>query len=308
MSELNVYVDGDVVPASEASVSVFDHSFLYGDGVFEGIRVYGDRIFELEAHLERLYDSAKMVKIDVGLTMAEFKEAHARVVRENPDTVTYLRPVVSRGEGPVGIGYSEDLDGPTVVIIPQERTPKYRDSQYEAGLSLETVSIRRTPFEHLESRIKSNNYLNNILAKLEVFEGDADDGVLLDEHGYVAEACAGNLFCVRDGVLSTPSRQNVLDGITRRTVLELAAEAGIECREERLTPYDFVTADEAFLTSTMTEIAPVTSVDGRPVADGDPGPVTRKITDLYRESATSTGYNWRDAEADEGGPSEADGR
>ncbi len=293
MSELQIYVDGDVVPADEATVSVFDHSFLYGDGCFEGIRVYDDRIFALDEHLDRLYDSARMLDIDIPLTKPEFAEAHAEVLRANPDDVTYLRPVVSRGEGPVGIGYSRDLDGPTIVIIPQIREPKYRDEQYEAGLSLETLSIRRTPFEHLESRIKSNNYLNNILAKLEVFDGDADDGVLLDADGYVAEACAGNLFCVDDGVLQTPTRQNVLNGITRQTVLGLADDAGIETSEERLTPYDFVTADEAFLTSTMSEIAPVTSVDGRTVADGSPGPITRELTSLYRDYASSHGHQWR---------------
>lgn len=293
MAELRIYVDGEIVPEDEATVSVFDHSFLYGDGVFEGIRVYDNRIFALEDHLERLEKSARMVDIDLPLSRAEFREAHAEVLRANPDGVTYLRPVVSRGEGPVGIGYSRELEGPTVVIIPQIRDPKYRDEQYERGLALATLSIRRTPFEHLESRIKSNNYLNNILAKLEVFDGDADDGILLDEHGYVAEACAGNLFCVQDEILKTPTRQNVLDGITRQTVLELAASEDIETSEERLTPYDFITADEAFLTSTMTEIAPVTSVDGRTVADGSPGPVTREVTGVYREYASARGYEWR---------------
>lgn len=293
MAELSIYVDGEIVPEDEATVSVFDHSFLYGDGVFEGIRVYGDRIFALDAHLNRLENSARMADIDLPLTRDEFKEAHADVLRANPDGVTYLRPVVSRGEGPVGISYSRELEGPTVVIIPQIRDPKYRDEQYERGLSLETVSIRRTPFEHLESRIKSNNYLNNILAKLEVFESDADDGILLDEHGNVAEACAGNLFCVQDGVLLTPTRQNVLNGITRQTVLELADGEGIETREERLTPYDFITADEAFLTSTMSEIAPVTSINGRTVADGSPGPITREVTEVYRDYASSRGHEWR---------------
>lgn len=293
MSDLQIYVDGDIVPADEATVSVFDHSFLYGDGCFEGIRVYDDRIFALDDHLDRLYDSARMLDIDIPLSAEEFAAAHAEVLRANPDDVTYLRPVVSRGEGPVGIGYSRDLDGPTIVIIPQIREPKYRDEQYEQGLALETLSIRRTPFEHLESRIKSNNYLNNILAKLEVFDGDADDGILLDADGYVSEACAGNLFCVNDGVVQTPTRQNVLNGITRQTVLDLAGDAGIEASEERLTPYDFITADEAFLTSTMSEIAPVTSVDGRTVDDGSPGPVTRELTSQYREYAASHGYEWR---------------
>ncbi|MFB6310244.1 MAG: branched-chain-amino-acid transaminase [Salinirussus sp.] len=293
MATLQIYIDGEIVPEDDATISVFDHSFLYGDGVFEGIRVYDNRIFKLDAHLERLEHSARMVDIDLPLSRAAFKEAHAEVLQANPDGVTYLRPVISRGEGPVGIGYSRELEGPRIVIIPQIREPKYRDEQYEEGLALETLSIRRTPFEHLESRIKSNNYLNNILAKLEVFDGDADDGILLDEHGYVAEACAGNLFCVQDDVLKTPTRQNVLNGITRQTVLELADEEDIETREERLTPYDFVTADEAFLTSTMTEIAPITSVDGKTVGDGTPGPITRAVTEVYREYASSHGYEWR---------------
>lgn len=289
--ELNVYLDGEVVPASEATVSVFDHSFLYGDGVFEGIRVYGDRVFKLDDHLDRLYDSAAALEIDVGMTKGAFREAIVETLRGNPDGVTYLRPIVSRGSGPLGIENTKVIDDPTVVIIPQRRSPKFTEG--DDGLELTVVSTRRTPFEHLESRIKSNNYLNNILGKLEVFETEADDGVMLDRDGYVAELCARNLFCVSDEAVRTPPVHNVLNGITRQTVLELAAELGYETREERLTPHDFYTADEAFVTSTMSEVAWIKSFAGREVGDGEMGPVTRDLFREYRELTETEGYEWR---------------
>lgn len=290
--DLRVYLNGEIVPAAEATVPVFDHSFLYGDGVFEGIRVYDDRVFKLDEHLDRLYDSAKMLKLDVGLDREEMKEAVADTLRANPETVTYLRPVVSRGTGPVGIAYTDEITEPTVAIIPQIREAKYTGRRGQ-GLDLITLSTRRTAFEHLESRIKSNNYINNVLGKLEVFDADADDGLMLDRDGYVAEACAGNPFCVHGDAVLTPPRANVLDGITRRTVLGLAADAGYETREEPLTPYDFVTADEAFITSTMTEIEHIASLDGRQVGDGELGPVTGELIDAYRELTRTEGFRWR---------------
>ena len=290
--ELTVYLDGELVPASEAKVSVYDHSFLYGDGAFEGIRVYDDMVFKLDQHLERLLRSLMILKIDVEMTKSDFRNAIVEVLEANPDSVTYLRPLVSRGPGPLGISNTDKTE-PTVVIIPVVRTPKYEDDQYSEGLELKTLPIRRTPFEYVDSRIKSNNYLNNILGKLEVYESGVDGGIMLDKDGYVAELCAGNIFAVRGEAVLTPPPANVLNGITRQTVLDLADDAGYETGERPLTLYDFVTADEAFVTGTMTEIAWIESIDSRPIGDGERGTVTADLHERFGEITDTEGFRWR---------------
>jgi branched-chain amino acid aminotransferase len=293
-AELNVYIDGDLKPASEATIPVFDHSFLYGDGVFEGIRVYDDLIFKLEEHLDRLYASAKVLDLDIGLSKSELTDAIQQTLRGNPETVTYIRPLVSRGSGPLGIDHTRDIDDSTIVIIPQKRAPKF--TMGDDGLNAKVLRTRRTPFEFLESRIKANNYLNNILGKLEVMDTPkVDVGIMLDKDGYVTEACARNVFAVRDEVVQTPQRQNVLNGITRQTVLELADQIGYEIDETRLTPYDFITADEVSLTSTMSEIAWIKRFNDRTIGDGTMGPVTKELLLAYRDLTDDEqqGYVWK---------------
>lgn len=273
-----VYLDGAYVPAAEARVSVFDRSFVYGDGVFEGIEVQDGGIFKLDAHIDRLYRSAAFLRITVPLARADLRAAIIEVVRRSGLRDGYIRPLVSRGVGPLGLERMAELGPATVVIMPQRRRAK-EGRTYRAVV----VSTRRTPAQCLDPRVKSNNYLNNILGKLEQLDAGADAGILLDVDGLVAECCGENLFAVREGRVRTPPATRTLDGITRRSVIELAARAGIPVAETDLTRYDLYTADELFLTATLSGIGYIVEVDGRPIGGGQPGPISRRLFELYRE-------------------------
>lgn len=278
MKGLWVYLDGAYVPAAEARVSVFDRSFVYGDGVFEGIEVQDGGIFALDAHIDRLYRSAAFLRIGMPLGKADLRAAIIEVVRRSGLRDGYVRPLVSRGVGPLGLERMAELGPPTVVIMPQRRAAK-EGRTYRAVV----VSTRRTPAQCLDPRVKSNNYLNNVLGKLEQLDAGADAGILLDVDGFVAECCGENLFVVREGQLRTPPPTRALDGITRRTVIELAREDGVPVAEVDLTRYDLYTADELFLTATLSGIGYIVEVDGRRVAGGEPGPVSRRLLELYRD-------------------------
>lgn len=283
-----IYVDGELRPREQATVSVFDHGLLYGDGVFEGIRVYNRRIFRLDAHLDRLYDSATAIALDVPLAKAELAEAVRRTVRQNRKEDGYIRLIVTRGVGDLGVD-PRKCERPTVIIIVTD-IQVYPAPLYTAGISVITSATRQVSHQALDPRIKSLNYLKNVLAKIDAARAGAEEAIMLNQDGFIAECSADNLFVVRGSMLLTPSPQDgALEGITRGAVLSLAAEAGVEAREARLTRFDLYTADECFLSGTGAEVMPVVEVDGRPIGDGTPGPLTRRFEEAFRALARSEG-------------------
>jgi branched-chain amino acid aminotransferase len=274
---LCVYLNGKFVPAAEAAVSVFDRSFVYGDGVFEGIEIENGGIFKLDAHVDRLYRSAVFLRIAIPMSKDEMREVIIEVVRRSELRNGYVRPLVSRGAGPLGLERVAELGPPTVVVMPQHRPPKEARS-YRAVI----LATRRNSAQCLDPRVKSNNYLNNVLGKFEQLDAGADAGIFLDVDGFVSECCGENLFSVRDGRMATPPATRTLDGITRQTVIALAGEAGIPVAECEMTRYDLYTADELFLTATLSGIGYIVEVDGRRIGSGEPGPVSRQLYELYR--------------------------
>jgi branched-chain amino acid aminotransferase len=282
-NEMLIYINGKYFPESEAVISVFDHGFLYGDGVFEGIRIDDGAIFRLDEHIDRLYMSAQYIKLRILLTKQEMKQAIVETARHNKLMNGYIRPLVSRGEGPLGIESTKQIEKPTVVIFPRLRS-KFNDAiRLEVGLKAKIVSTRRNPPECLDTRIKSCNYLNNILAKMEVWDAGADMGIMFDIHGHVSEGCAENIFLVKNNLLYTPKSQNTLNGITRCAVIEVAKKNGIPVFEADLNAYDLFNADEVFLTGTMTELVGIVNIDGRIIGEGKPGPMTKKILYYLRQ-------------------------
>lgn len=277
---MQIYIDGEFHSADTAKVSVFDHGLLYGDGVFEGIRVYNRRIFRHRAHLERLYDSARALALEIPLSLAELQAAVEDTVRRNGREDAYIRLVVTRGVGELGID-PRSCPRPSVIIIVSD-VRVYPRELYAGGITVMTSATRQVSHEAVDPRIKSLNYLKNILAKIDAQQAGAHEAIMLNAAGFIAECTADNLFVLRGGHLLTPSTQDgALGGITRGVVLELAAEARIPAAEARLTRYDLYTADEAFVTGTGAELMPVTTADGRPIGDGTPGPITRRLTEAF---------------------------
>jgi branched-chain amino acid aminotransferase len=273
---MHVYVDGAFVPAEEARISVFDHGFLYGDGVFEGIRVYEGNIFRLPQHLQRLYDSAQCLLLRIPLSQEELRAAIVETVARRALPNQYVRVVISRGAGDLGLN-PHLCPQPSIVII-ANTIALYPANCYTEGLELVTVATRRTPTWALDPRIKSLNYLNNILAKIEAQQAGALEGVMLNSEGYVAECTADNLFFARHGQLCTPSTAaGALQGVTRDSVLEIAQEFGLPTAEGFFTRYDLYTAEECFMTGTGAEIIPVVRIDGRTIGTGQPGPLTARL-------------------------------
>jgi len=271
-----VNLNGKLVPKEKAVISVFDHGLLYGDGVFEGIRAYNGRVFRLAQHLDRLYDSAKAILMEPPLSKAAMRAEILKTLSANGLKDAYIRPVFTRGEGDLGLSPTLCLR-PTYFII-TDRIRLYPDATYRDGLALITVPTRRNVAEALSPKIKSLNYLNNILAKIEAGQRGALEAILLTQDGYVAECTADNLFILRKGrLLTPPTWQGALEGVTREAVLELARKAKLAAVEEPITRYDVYTAQEAFMTGTAAEIVPVTSLDGRPIGSGKPGPVTKTL-------------------------------
>jgi branched-chain amino acid aminotransferase len=267
----------------EARISVFDRSFQYGDGVFEGLRAYTGRIFKLREHIDRLFRSAQFVNIKIPLSKDQFCDAVKRVVRENNFLDAHIKPQVTRG-----IAWKLGLDPSNAtapnVIIPARPIGK---SMFDtaAGFKLASVSVRKVPAMCIDPRVKSCNYLVNILARSEAVASGADEAIMLDIDGYVAEGAGDNIFLVKDHALYTPPLQDALAGITRATVLELASDSKIPAHETRLTTYDVYTADEVFITGSGAGVVPVTEVDGRPVSGGQPGEITMRMGLLYDERA-----------------------
>ncbi len=279
---LMVYLNGELVPEAEAKVSVFDHGVLYGDGVFEGIRVYNRRVFRLQQHLERLYDSAAAIMIDIPLTVEELTEATLETCRANELTDAYIRLVVTRGRGDLGLDPRKCTE-PTIFII-ADCIELYPEEYYDNGLEVITCATRRNSPDALDPAIKSLNYLNNILAKIETVRAGVPEGIMLNHDGYVAECTGDNIFLVRDDhVVTPPISVGNLRGITRQVVIELLAEMGIETHETLFRLLEVYNAKEMFLTGTAAEIVPVTKVDGRPIGDGKPGPLTGKLRARFHE-------------------------
>lgn len=278
--ELLVYLNGKFVPKSEAKTSVYDHGFLYGDGVFEGIRAYNGKIFRLDEHLERMYDSAKAIDLKIPLSKEEMKKAIIETLRKNNLRDAYIRPIVSRGDGDLGLD-PRKCPKPNVFIITQEWGAMYGDL-YEKGLTAVTVGVRRNSPDALPPNIKSLNYLNNILAKIEANAKGGDEAIILDIHGNISEGSGDNIFVVKNNRILTPPTLNNLRGITRTAAIELARKEGMEVLEINLGLFDIYTADEVFVTGTAAEIAPITKIDGRLIGDGKPGKITKKLMAAFK--------------------------
>ena len=279
---MKIYLDGEFVPEEEARISVFDHGLLYGDGVFEGIRAYNGYVFKLEEHLKRLYASAKAILLEIPLTKDQFREAILETLWVNELRDAYIRPIVTRGVGDLGID-PRKCARPTVIIIPREGIGLYDEKLYERGLRAIVATTRNQPPESLPPTIKSLNYLTNILARIEANVRGADEAIMLDIRGNASEGSADNIFIVKDEELYTPPVMNNLPGITRAVVIELAREEGYEVHEENFGIAELYTADEVFLTGTAAEIAPIVEIDGRVIGEGKPGPITRKLRERFRK-------------------------
>ncbi len=286
---LQVFIDGAFYPEAEARVSVFDHTLLYGDGVFEGIRLYNGRIFRLKEHLDRIYDSAHYLMLNIPMSREEMTEAIAETVRRNGLRDGYVRLVVTRGKGTLGLD-PHRCERPTVFII-AATIQLYPPELYEKGMKIMTAATRRNLAESLNGRVKSCNYLNNILAKLEARNSGYEEALMLDAHGFVVECTGDNIFIVKGGVISTPPVYlGALAGVTRGCVIELAHDRGRDVREEPFTRYEVFTADECFLTGTAAEVIPVVAVDERRIGDGRPGPVTREMISAFRARTQTDGH------------------
>ena len=283
-----IYLNGELVPESEAKVSVFDHGLLYGDGVFEGIRAYNGRVFELEDHIVRLYDSAKAIALEIPMTPAEMSQAVLETCRVNGIKDGYIRLIVTRGVGTLGLNpYLCEQAG---IIIIAADIQLYPQALYEEGLKVITAGTTRNLPEAVNPRIKSLNYLNNILAKIEALNSGCMEAIMLNSQGAVAEATGDNIFAVRGNTIATPpSSEGALEGITRNVVMRLAREEGFEVVEKRLSRYELYTADEVFLTGSAAEVIGVVDIDRRVIGDGKPGPVTRKLVGKFRDYAASNG-------------------
>jgi branched-chain amino acid aminotransferase len=277
-----VYISGKFVPQEEAKISVFDHGLLYGDGIFEGIRSYGGKVFRLRQHIERLYESAKAIWLEIPMSQDAMCDAVDEAVRVNKIDDGYIRLVVTRGAGTLGLDPNR-CSNPQVIII-ADAISLYPKDLYEKGLEIVTVSVQRTHPAALNPRVKSLNYLNNILAKIEGLQAGCIEALMLNHKGEVAECTGDNIFLVRGGVLFTPPLDaGILAGVTRDAVIELARGAGIDVREIALTKHDVYIADECFLTGTAAEVIPVVKVDSRTIGTGKPGPITRELEKHFRE-------------------------
>lgn len=283
-----VYLDGQYVDSTDAKVSVFDHGLLYGDGVFEGIRIYGGNIYRLDEHLERLEYSAKALMLTVPLSRAELSTAVCETCRQNKLMDGYIRVVITRGIGDLGLA-PWLCPKPTVFVI-ASKISLYPQEHYDNGLSIVTVPTRRISPDMLPPTVKSLNYLNNIFAKIEARQAGALEAIMLNAQGLVAECTADNIFTVHKGEILTPAASaGALKGITRATIFDIAQELKIPIREADLTRYDIWCADECFLTGTGAEVIPVVKLDGRVIGTGKPGPITGRVLVSFRKRVLTDG-------------------
>jgi branched-chain amino acid aminotransferase len=285
---MKIYIDGKFYDEKTAKVSVFDHGLLYGDGVFEGIRAYNGRVFKLAEHVERLFASAKSILLDIPLTRKQVAEAVVETCRRNKLRDGYIRLVVTRGVGSLGLN-PYTCKRPSVIVI-AGKIQLYPEEYYKRGLTIITVPTARNLHSALNPAIKSLNYLNNILAKIEAINGGCEEAIMLNAQGFVAECTGDNIFLIKDGQLSTPPlASGALYGITRGVVMELARENGLAVSEPSVTRYDLFVADECFLTGTGAEIIAVVKIDGRVIGKGRPGPITQRLIKRYHELTKVSG-------------------
>jgi len=285
---MKVFIDGKFYPERDAKISVFDHGLLYGDGIFEGIRAYHGRVFQLKEHIDRLFWSAKAILLDLPMSHEEIMRAVVETCRINKVRDGYIRLVVTRGVGTLGLNPNRCRNPSTIIIA--GKIQLYPQELYRRGMEIITVPTVRNLHSALNPAIKSLNYLNNILAKIEANNSGCEEAILLNAQGFIAECTGDNLFIFRDNKLMTPPLSaGALRGITRQVVIALAVEAGIPVSEPDLTRYDVFNADECFLTGTGAEIVPVVKVDGRVIGDGKPGPITRKLEAAYHALTKGSG-------------------
>ncbi|MBE3569117.1 MAG: branched-chain-amino-acid transaminase [Bacillales bacterium] len=288
MSEQWIYLNDKLVKKEDAVVSVYDHGFLYGDGVFEGIRMYKGVVFRLKEHIDRLYDSAKSIMLNIPKTKEEMTQMIVDTLKKNELKDAYIRVVVSRGVGDLGLD-PNNCKRPQIIVI-AEPLALFPKELYESGIEIVTVASRRNRSDVLPPQVKSLNYLNNILVKIEAHLANASEALMLNDQGYVAEGSGDNVFIVKNGVIKTPpTHVGALEGITRNTIIEIGRKLGYEVREEIMTRHDVYSADEVFLTGTAAEIISVVKVDGRVIGDGKPGEYTKKLLDAFREYVTTDG-------------------
>ena len=287
---MKIYLNGKFVEKQDAKISVFDHGLLYGDGAFEGIRSYSRLVFKLKEHITRLYETAHTLMLPIPLTKEGMIKAVTATLKENHLADAYIRVVVTRGEGDLGLDPRKCKGKPNVFIIADKIT-LYAEELYRKGLEIITVPTPRNLPEALNPQLKSLNYLNNILAKIEANNSGFEEAIMLDSLGYVAECTGDNIFIVKEERLMTPW-QGRLRGITREAVLELAAKNKIKTKECSITRHEVYCADECFLTGTAAEIIPVVKVDGRPITDGKPGEITRKLTKLFHALTKTDGVKY----------------
>jgi branched-chain amino acid aminotransferase len=285
---MNIYLDGKFLDEANAKISVFDHGLLYGDGVFEGIRAYNGRVFKLKEHIDRLFYSAKSILLNIPLSHADMTAGVIETCRRNNIHDGYIRLVVTRGIGTLGLNPNR-CKNPSVIII-ADKIQLYPPELYQRGMEIVTVPTVRNLHSAVNPAIKSLNYLNNILAKIEANNAGCEEAVLLNAEGFVSECTGDNIFIVKeDHLLTPPLSAGALYGITRRVVLDLAAQAGLKTAEPNLTRYDLFNADECFLTGTGAEMMPVVQIDGRTIGTGKPGPFSAKLITLYTALTKASG-------------------
>jgi branched-chain amino acid aminotransferase len=286
--EATIYIDGKFLPEADAKISVFDHGLLYGDGIFEGIRFYNGRVFRLEEHLERLWDSARSICLAIPIGRGEMTEALLETIRQNDLREGYIRLIVTRGVGNLGLNPTQ-CKRPSIIII-ATTIALYSKEVCEKGLTVVTCATRRTGSAALNPAVKSLNYLNNVMARIEANLAGADEALMLNETGNVAECTADNVFIIKRGQIFTPPiSAGALRGITRAVVFDIAAELGLKITETDITRHDVFVADECFLTGTAAEFIPVRMADGRTIGTGKPGPITLRMIARFRELTRETG-------------------
>jgi len=282
--ELLVYIDGKFYPKSEAKISVYDHGLLYGDGVFEGIRAYNGIVFHLKEHIDRLYKSAHPIFLKIPLTKEQLSEAVLETLRKNNLTNAYIRLVVTRGVGDLGLD-PRKCPKATIIIITEPLLQLHSAEKVENGISTIITWVKRNPVDTATHEMKSLNYLNSILGKIEANNTGADEAICLNKTGYVCEGVGENIFIVRDGeIITPPVSSGALNGITRAVIIRLAKKLGIEVTEKNITPNELFTADEAFFTGTAAEVAPIREVNKRVIGAGKPGPVTKRIMQEFEKA------------------------
>jgi len=278
--ELQVYIDGEYYPKSQAKVSVFDHGLLYGDGVFEGIRAYDGVVFKLKEHIDRLYSSAHMIMMSIPVNKEEMLNIVLETLRKNSLKDSYIRLVVTRGVGDLGLN-PKKCSKPTIIVI-ADTISLHKGEAKEQGVTAMISWVKRDPVDATSHEIKSLNYLNSILAKIEANISGVDEAICLDKNGYVCEGVAENIFVVKNGKLFTPpSSTGALPGITAQAVKQIARKLGYETADQNITPYELFNADEVFFTGTAAEIVPVREINKRQINDGKPGPITRKLMEEF---------------------------